>query len=60
MKMENETIPGIKEGEIKENDVWGEFNCDIFLGLLQMSQCTLSTTIIKINKIKHVKLQVEK
>jgi hypothetical protein len=25
-----ETIPGMEEGVIKENERWGEFNCGIF------------------------------
>jgi hypothetical protein len=43
-----ETIPGIGRGEIKENGGGGEFNYDILQEFLQMSQCTPSTTIIKI------------
>jgi hypothetical protein len=46
-----ETIPGMGGGQIKANDGGGEFNYDMLLELLQMSQCTPSTTIIK-NKIK--------
>jgi hypothetical protein len=45
------TIPGMGGGRIKENDGMGEFNYDILLELLKMSQCTPSITIIK-NKIK--------
>jgi hypothetical protein len=45
-----ETITGLGGGGTKENDGGGEFNCDILLKLLLMSQCTPRTTIIKINK----------
>jgi hypothetical protein len=38
-----ETIPVMRGGRIKEKDGGGEFNYDILLELLQMSQYTHST-----------------
>jgi hypothetical protein len=41
-----ETVQEWGKGEIKENDGWGKFNCDILQECLWMSQCTPSTIII--------------
>jgi hypothetical protein len=45
-KMRSDTIPGMGEGGIKENNGGGEFTYGILQALLQMSQCTPCKIII--------------